>query len=50
MVIKCKPRVRVELEKVYNQQAYQTDDQTPSRVVVDTDTPIIYVPSQGKLT
>ena len=37
VVIKCKPRGRVELEEVSDQQAYQTDDPSPSRVVVDTD-------------
>ena len=35
MVIKCKPRGRVELEKV-SEQAYQTNDPSPSTVVVDT--------------
>ena len=38
MVIKCKPRGRVELEEV-SEQVYQTDDPNPSRVVVDTDIP-----------
>ena len=38
MVIKCKPRGRAEVEEV-SKQAYQTDDLSPSKVVVDTDIP-----------
>ena len=37
MVVKCKPRGRVKLVEVYDQQTYQTDDPSPSRVVVDTN-------------
>ena len=36
MVIKCKPRGRVEVEEV-SKQAYQTDNLSPSRVVGDID-------------
>ena len=39
VVIKCKPRGKVELEEVCDQQAYQTDNPSPSKVVVDTDIP-----------
>ena len=38
MVIKCEPRGRIELEEV-SEQAYQIDDPSPSRVVVDTNIP-----------
>ena len=36
MVIKCKPRGRVEVEEV-SEEVYQTDDPSPSTVVVDID-------------
>ena len=36
MVIKCKLRSQVEVDEV-SEQAYQTDDPSPSRVVVDTN-------------
>ena len=38
MIIKCKLRSRVEVEEV-STQVYQTDNPSPSRVVVDTDIP-----------
>ena len=38
MVIKCKPKGQVKVEEV-SKQAYQTDDLSPSKVVVDTDIP-----------
>ena len=40
MVIKFKPRGQVEVEEVAK-QAYQIDDPSPSRVIVDTDIPIL---------
>ena len=40
---------RVEVDEV-SEQAYQTDDPSPSRVIVDIGIPPIYVLSQGKLT
>ena len=59
VVIKCKPRGRVELEEV-SQQAYQIGNPSPSRVVIDTDIPsnlcfisgevdIIELPSQHSI-
>ena len=48
MVIKCKPRVRVELEKV-SEQAYQTNDPSLSRVIVDTDIPANLCSIVGKI-
>ena len=36
MVIKCKPRGRVEVEE---EQAYQIDDPIPSKVIIDTGIP-----------
>ena len=40
---------RVEVDEL-SEQAYQTDDPSPSRVIVDIGIPPIYVLSQGKLT
>ena len=38
VVIKCKPRGRVEVEEV-SEQTYQISDQGPSKVVFETDIP-----------
>ena len=38
MVIQCKLRGRVKVDEAF-EQAYQIDDPSPSRVVVDTDIP-----------
>ena len=48
MVIKCKQRGRVELEEV-SEQAYQTNDPSPSKVVVDTDIPSNLCSISGKV-
>ena len=38
VVIKCKPRGKVEVKKVH-EQSYQTDDHSPSKVIVDIGIP-----------